>query len=56
MNNKLTWTITTERHGEDIILSLPDDLLKSQDWAEGDVIVWIDNEDGTWTLRKSSDS
>jgi len=22
------------------------------DWTEGDTLEWIDNKDGTWTLRK----
>ena len=23
-----------------------------EDWVEGTVIEWIDNKDGTWTLKK----
>jgi hypothetical protein len=25
---------------------------KELGWAEGDAIEWIDNKDGTWTLRR----
>jgi hypothetical protein len=25
------------------------------DWHEGDVIEWIDNKDGSWTLQKKLD-
>jgi hypothetical protein len=48
------WTITTEEDPEtgDIILPLPDDLLKQAGWVEGDTLEWIDNKDGTWTLQK----
>ncbi|MCS6126607.1 hypothetical protein G3485_00025 [Shewanella baltica] len=33
---------------------LPDEYLADLKWQDGDVIEWIDNKDGTWTLRKSS--
>ncbi|MCT8874201.1 hypothetical protein [Shewanella xiamenensis] len=33
---------------------LPDEYLADLKWQDVDVIEWIDNKDGTWTLRKSS--
>lgn len=51
-----TWTITVEEDSEGCFLSLPDDLLKSQGWQEGDTINWIDDKNGAWILRKSDDS
>jgi hypothetical protein len=36
----------------DAILNLPDELLTQAGWKEGDVINWIDNKDGTWSLFK----
>jgi bifunctional DNA-binding transcriptional regulator/antitoxin component of YhaV-PrlF toxin-antitoxin module len=30
--------------------------MESAGWKEGDVIEWIDNGDGTWTLRKKDDT
>ena len=35
-----------------VILNLPDDLLKEAGWKEGDVINWVDNHDGSWSLVK----
>jgi hypothetical protein len=52
--DKLTWTITVEEDPKtgDLILPLPEDMLKMQGWAEGDTLEWIDNNDGSWTLQK----
>jgi hypothetical protein len=36
----------------DAILNLPDELLSQAGWQEGDVLTWVDNKDGTWTLVK----
>ena len=41
--------------GEDIVLPFPDGLLESVGWQEGDTLEWLDNEDGSWTLRKADD-
>jgi len=41
---------------DDGVLTLPDDLLQETGWKEGDVLEWIDNEDGTLELRKVDES
>jgi len=53
MKNK-TWTVTVEEDAStgDLILPLPEDLLKEQGWKEGDTLQWIDNQNGTWSLQK----
>jgi hypothetical protein len=50
-----SWTITVqdaEDGSGDVILPLPDDLLESAGWKEGDTLEWIDNKNGSWTLKK----
>ena len=37
---------------DDGILTFPPELLKETGWEEGDYLEWIDNEDGSFTLRK----
>lgn len=37
-------------------VSLPDDLLKSVNFVEGDEVYWEDNNDGTYTIRKVTQS
>jgi bifunctional DNA-binding transcriptional regulator/antitoxin component of YhaV-PrlF toxin-antitoxin module len=40
----------------DLILVFPDELLEALVWKEGDSLVWTNNEDGSWSLRKREDS
>ncbi len=49
-----SWTLNVEEDPStgDGILVLPQDLLDSAGWVEGDNLLWIDNKDGTWSLVK----
>lgn len=49
-----TWTITVEQDPEtgDIVLPLPEEMLKIQGWKEGDEFEWEDNKDGSWSIKK----
>ena len=53
MANK-SWTISLEEDPEtgDLILPLNDDILEQTGWKTGDSIDWIDNKDGSWTMKK----
>jgi hypothetical protein len=53
MANK-SWTINLEEDPEtgDLILPLNDDILEETGWQTGDSIEWIDNKDGSWTMKK----
>jgi hypothetical protein len=35
-----------------LILPLPDDLIRSMGWQEGDNLIWHDNGDGTFNLSR----
>ena len=54
----MRWTITVEEDPKtgDLLLPLPEDMLKLQGWVEGDVLEWNDNGDGSWSLTKVSDT
>jgi len=43
-------TVTIDNDG---VLTFPDELIKETGWKEGDVLLWIDNHDGSWSLKKS---
>lgn len=49
-----SWTIKLEEDPEtgDLIMPFTDEILESAGWKEGDVLQWIDNKNGTWTLKK----
>lgn len=54
MNKKTLWTINLEEDPEtgELILPFPPDLLAEAGWAEGDVLEWTDQGDGSWSLIK----
>jgi|LakMenEpi03Aug12_release.lakeMendotaPanAssembly.Ray.scaffolds.fasta_scaffold5113693_1 hypothetical protein len=49
-----SWTITLEEDPDtgDLVLPFTDEILQELGWKEGDVVEWIDNKDGTWSLKK----
>lgn len=40
----------------DLILVFPDELLAAMDWNEGDTLIWTQNNDDTWTLKRNENS
>lgn len=49
------WTITLEEAEDgsgDLVMPLPQDLLDGAGWKEGDTLEWIDNNNGTWSMKK----
>jgi hypothetical protein len=58
MNTNTSWSITIEEDPEtgDLMLPLPQDLLDLQGWTEGDILEWVDNKNGSWSLIKSEKS
>lgn len=54
---RTNWTLEVQEDPEtgDKILEFPDDLMESAGWKEGDVLEWIDNKNGSWTLRKKDE-
>lgn len=42
----------TLKVNDDGILNLPPELLEETGWKEGDVLEWIDNKDGSFSLIK----
>ena len=51
MTNKWILTVNEDKNGE-LVLVLPEKLIKNVGWTENDTLQWIDNNDGTWTLKK----
>ena len=46
-------TITIDDEG---VLTLPDEFIKELGWKEGDLLEWIDNKDGSFMLKKPTES
>lgn len=51
-NSNKVHTVKLIEDGEDLILPIPDEILKELDLEEGDVLKWIDNADGSFALIK----
>ena len=47
------WIVTVEQdeNGE-LLLPFPPDLLAQMGWSEGTDLFWIDNENGTFSLKE----
>lgn len=46
---------TTLTIDDDGILTIPDEMLESLGWKEGDMLEWIDNNDGSFSLVKPNE-
>lgn len=40
-------------HPGEMLLDLGDEIREHLGWKEGDTLEWIDNKDGTWTIKKT---
>jgi hypothetical protein len=48
----LVVTIETDPETGELILPIPTDLLSQMGWVEGTELFWIDNENGTFSLKE----
>jgi uncharacterized membrane protein (UPF0127 family) len=53
-NEQKRWILEVKEDPEtkDQILEFSDDIIEAVGWQIGDVLEWIDNKDGSWTLKK----
>jgi len=42
--------------GEDGVLDLPSETMEELGWKEGDQLVWTDNNDGSFSLKKCEET
>lgn len=52
-NKKWILPVDIDAVSGEYYFSLPDELLEQANLVEGDEIYWVDNKDGTYTIRKS---
>jgi len=50
--SKKKWVLPVEQVHDDHYVSFPDDLLKAAKLKEGDEVNWLDNGDGSFSIRK----
>ena len=55
-NLNTNYTVTLDEDGEDLILPIPDEVLDSLGWFDGDMLEWnVNEEDNTIIIRKVTD-
>lgn len=52
MSKQWTSTVTYDIETDELLIPLPDDLLEAVNWYTGDDLEWIDNIDGSFTVKK----
>jgi hypothetical protein len=52
------WTVKVEEDPEtgEVILPFPPDLLNQMGWDFGDTLIWDDNLNGTFSIKKKVDN
>ena len=54
MNPVTSYTVTLEEENDDLLLPIPEDILKKLGWNEGDELEWdINQDDNSIILRKA---
>ena len=48
-------TMESIRLGDDGVLTFSDELIDAMGWDIGDALEWVDNNDGSFTLKKVTD-
>lgn len=55
MSESYITPIQVDSDGE-LIFVFPDELMMELDWNIGDTLVWTQNDDETWTLKRNENS
>lgn len=53
-NNRWIIEVKKDRDSDELYLTLPPDALNQMGWDLGDIIVWEEQEDGSFTLTKKT--
>jgi hypothetical protein len=48
-----SWVVPVEEDGDNCVVTFPDELIEKTGWKEGDILEWISNENGSYTLKKA---
>ena len=52
----MSWTATVEENTDgEYFIKFPDGLCDQMGWAVGDSLVWYNQNNGSWTLKKKAD-
>jgi hypothetical protein len=50
---KQSWIVETfEIDNGELAIEIPNEILVELGWSDGDELAWVDNTDGSWTLKR----
>jgi hypothetical protein len=52
---KQTLEVQENEETGELYLEFPTQLLNQMGWVEGDDLEWIDNKDGSWSIKKADE-
>lgn len=55
-NNRWIVEVRGDKDSNELYLTLPPDALNQMGWDLGDIIVWQEQQDGSFTLTKKADN
>ena len=53
ITHNTSYTVTLEEDGDDLLMPIPEQVLKELDWKEGDELEWDLQSDKSIVLRKA---
>jgi len=53
ITHNTSYTVTLEEDGDDLLMPIPEEVLKELDWKEGDELEWDLQSDKSIVLRKA---
>jgi hypothetical protein len=54
---KQSWVVEPfEVDGGELAIEIPSEILNELNWDVGDELTWVDNKDGSWTLKRIVDN
>jgi bifunctional DNA-binding transcriptional regulator/antitoxin component of YhaV-PrlF toxin-antitoxin module len=48
-------TVTVQQSDEDYYIELPPEIWDELGWQVGDTVIWTDQKDGSWVIRKKDE-
>ena len=50
------WIIEVQENGKtkDLFIEFPEEAIDQVGWHEGDILEWVDNKNGTWTIQRKT--
>lgn len=55
VSNEWVVSIEVDPNTGELVMPIPVDVINIKSWKDGDILEWISNFDGSWTIEKIKD-